>query len=222
MKTPGGETRALALLDRVPESAAVAVVIRHAEREVIAPGTFGNEVPLTDHGRRTAHLIGVGLSSRPAGIVKSSPLPRCVQTAEDIIASSGWQVDAIPDTLLGDPGPFVVDAELAGNIILDIGIPAVVAQQLSAVEPPDGMRSTSEGVRLVLSSVADALCARCGTSVFVTHDAVLAVLVGTLYGRPVDGFRWPDYLDALVLWADSNRMQFLWHGLDEGSYPIGG
>ena len=83
------------------------------------------------------------------------------------------------------------------------------------------MRSTPEGVQLVLDSVADALCAQGGISVFVTHDAVLAVLVGTLYGRHVDGLRWPDYLDALVLWADSDRMQFLWHGLDEGSYPIG-
>ncbi len=123
--------------------------------------------------------------------------------------------------LLGDPGPFVVDSELAGSLILDIGIAGVVTQQLSATEPPDGMRSTSEGVQLVLDSVAEALCARCGTSVFVTHDAVLAVLVGTLYGRSVDKFRWPDYLDALVLWADSDRIQFLWHGLDEGSYPIG-
>ena len=127
----------------------------------------------------------------------------------------------MPDTLLGDPGPFVIDAGLAGSRILEIGIPAVVAQQLSSAEPPDGMRPTSEGVQLVLDSVADALCVRRGISVFVTHDAVLAVLVGTLYGRPVDGFRWPDYLDALVLWADSDRMQFLWHGFNEGSYPIG-
>ena len=221
MTVLGDQARTLALLDRVPEGSAAALVVRHAEREDIPPGTFGNDVPLTDRGWRAAYHLGKGLSHRPAGIVKTSPLPRCVQTAEAIIAGSGWAADAIPDTLMGDPGPFVIDAALAGSRILEIGIPAVVAQQLSSTEPPDGMRSTSEGVQLVLDSVADALCARRGTSVFVTHDAVLAVLVGTLYGMPVDGFRWPDYLDALVLWADSDRMQFLWHGLDEGSYPIG-
>ena len=221
MTVPGDEARTLALLDRLPEGSVAALVVRHAERENIPSGTFGNDVPLTVQGRQAAHRLGVGLSHRPAGIIRTSPLPRCAQTAESIIAGSSWTADVIPDTLLGDPGPFVVDAGLAGSRILEIGIPAVVAQQLSSSEPPDGMRSTSEGVQLVLDSVADALCARCGTSVFVTHDAVLAVLVGTLYGRPVDGFRWPDYLDALVLWADSDRMQFLWHGLDEGSYPIG-
>jgi len=221
LTVPGDEARTLALLDRLPEGLAAALVVRHAEREEIPPGTFGNDVPLTDRGRHAAYRLGEGLSHRPAGIVKTSPLPRCVQTAESIVAGSGWTADVIPDMLLGDPGPFVVDSELAGSLILDIGIAGVVTQQLSATEPPDGMRSTSEGVQLVLDSVAEALCARCGTSVFVTHDAVLAVLVGTLYGRSVDKFRWPDYLDALVLWADSDRIQFLWHGLDEGSYPIG-
>ena len=222
MTVPADETGTLALLDRVPVGSAAALVIRHAEREDIPPGTFGNDVPLTERGWQAAYRLGKGLSHQPAGIVRTSPLPRCVQTAQAIISGSGWTADAIPDTLLGDPGPFVVDAELAGRLILDIGIPAVVAQQLSATDPPDGIRSASEGVRLVLDSVADALRTQHGTSVFVTHDAVLAVLVGTLYGRSIDGFRWPGYLDALALWADSDRMRFLWHGLDEGSYPIGG
>lgn len=219
---PSDETRALALLDRVPEGTAAALVIRHAEREDIPPGTFGNNVPLTGPGWRAAYRLGMGLSRWPAGIVKTSPLPRCVQTAEAIIAGSSWQADAISDTLMGDPGPFVVDVKLAGGLMLDLGIAAVVARQLSATEPPDGMRPTPVGVQLALNSVADALCAQRGASVFVTHDAVLAVLVGTLYGLTVDGFRWPDYLDALVLWADSDSVRFLWHGLGEGSYPIGG
>lgn len=222
MTAAPGEARTLALLDRVPEGSASALVVRHAEREDIPSGTFGNDVPLTANGRQAAYRLGAGLSSKPTGIIRTSPLPRCVQTAEAIIAGSGWQVDAIPDTLLGNPGPFVVDAELAGSLILDIGIFGAVAQQLSSTGPPEGMRSTSAGVRLVLNSAADALCAQSGTSVFVTHDAVLAVLVGTLYGRSVDEFRWPDHLDALALWADSDRMRFLWHDFDEGSYPIGG
>ena len=203
MTVPADETRTLALLDRVPEGSATALVIRHAEREDIPRGTFGNDVPLTDRGWQAACGLGKRLSHQPAGIVRTSPLPRCVQTARD-------------------PGPFVVDAEVAGRFILDNGIPALVVQQLSATGPPGGMRSTSAGVRLVLNSVSDALRSQRGVSVFVTHDAVLAVLVGSLYGLAVDDFRWPGYLDALVLWADSERIRFLWHGLDEGSYPIGG
>ncbi len=221
MTEPGGESRTLALLDMVPKGSSVAMVIRHAEREDIAPGTFGNDVPLTQRGRHSAHRLGEGLSRRTASMVKSSPLPRCIQTAQAVIAGAGWATDALPDPLLGDPGPFVVDPVAAGKRFLDIGIEAVVRRQLTDDEPPDGMRPTSAGVLLVLDQVTAALTVRGGVSLFVTHDAVLAVLVGSLYGLPVDGFRWPDYLDALVLWRDSDRLQVLWRGLGESSHPLG-
>ena len=222
MTPSDGGTRTLALLDSVPDGAPIAIVLRHAEREEIATGTFGNEIPLTPHGRQSAGRFGVGLSSRQPGIVKSSPLPRCMQTADAIIVGAGWNISAVPDQLLGDPGPFVVEPELAGPLFLDLGIEEIARQQLAEDEPPKGMRSTSFGVKLVLRELVTALNRQAKASVFVTHDAVLAVLVGHLYGLPVQGFPWPDYLDALVAWPDSNQLRFRWRGLDEGSHPIGG
>lgn len=222
MTPSDGGTRTLALLDRLPDGVAVAIVLRHAERAEITPGAFGNDVALTHHGRQSAERLGVGLSSQRVGIVKSSPLPRCMQTANAIIAGAGWKVGAAPEQLLGDPGPFVVEPELAGRLFLDLGIEEIVKRQLAEDEPPDGMRSTSSGVKLVLPELVAALNRPASASVFVTHDAVLAVLVGYLYGLPVEGFRWPDYLDALVLWLGSNQLRFRWRGLDEGSHPIGG
>ncbi len=222
MTPSDGGTRTLELLDRVPDGAAVAIVLRHAEREEITPGTFGNEVPLIHHGRMSAGRLGMGLSSRPVGIVKSSPLPRCTQTADGIIAGAGWNVGTTPEQLLGDPGPFVAEPEFAGRLFLDIGIEEIVRRQLAQDEPPCGMRPTSSGVKLILQELATALNRPTSASVFVTHDAVLAVLVGHLYGLPVEGFCWPDYLDALVVWPYSDQLRFRWRGLDEGSHPICG
>ncbi len=128
----------------------------------------------------------------------------------------------MPDHLLGDPGPFVVEPELAGRLFLDVGIEEIVRRQLADDQPPGGMRSTSSGAKLVLRELAAALNGPASASVFVTHDAVLAALVGHLYGLPVDGFCWPDYLDALVVWPHSDRLRFLWRGLGEGSHPVGG
>ena len=133
------------LLDRVPEGAAVAIMLRHAERQEIAPGAFGNDVHLTRRGRQSARRLGEGLSSRRPGIVKSSPLPRCTQTADAIIAGAGWKASAAPERLLGDPGPFVVEPELVGRLFLDIGIEEIVRRQLADDEPPRGMRSN--GIR---------------------------------------------------------------------------
>lgn len=222
MTQPDGAERTLALLDRVPDGAAVAIVLRHAEREEIAPGAFGNDVPLTQRGRQSAQLLGMGLSSRPPGIVKSSPLPRCTQTADAIIAGAGWKASAAHERLLGDPGPFVVEPEFAGRLFLDVAIEEIVRRQLADDEPPRGMRATASGAKLVLRELAAALNGPDSASVFVTHDAVLAALLGHLYNLPVQGFPWPGYLDALVAWPDSDRLHFLWRGLHEGSHPMGG
>ena len=222
MTQPDGAARTLALLAKAPTASPVALVLRHAEREEITSGTFGNEVSLTRRGRNSARRLGMGLSPRTVGMVKSSPLPRCMQTADAIIAAAGWNASAVPEQLLGDPGPFVVEPELAGRLFLDIGIEAIVRQQLADDQPPSGMRSTSSGAKLLLRELAAAWNGPASASVFVTHDAVLAVLAGYLYGLPVDGFRWPGYLDALVVWPDSDRLRFLWRGLDEGSHPVGG
>ena len=222
MTQPDGAARTLALVTKAPPGSPVAVVLRHAEREEITSGAFGNDVSLTPRGLDSAHRLGMGLSPRTAGTVKSSPLPRCMQTVNAIIAGAGWTTNAIPDRLLGDPGPFVVEPELAGQLILDVGINAIVRRQLAEAEPVRGMRSTSAGVKLVLQELAAALAAPGATSLLVTHDAVLAVLVGYLYRLPVQGFPWPGYLDALVIWPDSDRLCFLWRGLGEGSHPLGG
>ena len=222
MTPSDGGTRTLALLNRVPTGAAVAIMLRHAEREAIPPCGYGNDVPLTRQGIRSSRRLGKALASRPVAVVRTSPLPRCVQTAESIIAGAGWDAVAVPDQRLGAPGPFVVESGLAGLLFLEIGPEGVVERQLADAKPPDGMRSSAEGVRLLLDLLTPYPETQGRLSLFVTHDAVLAVLVGSLYGLHVGEFAWPDYLDALVLWRDSDRLRFRWRGLGEGSHPIGG
>ena len=59
-------------------------------------------------------------------------------------------------------------------------------------------------------------------NIHVTHDAILAVLVGRLFELGVDDFAWPDYLDGLLLWKQDGLLGFSWPGLDEGSNPVSG
>ena len=115
MSGPDGVSRTLALLTPVPDGAAVALALRHAERAAIPPCGYGNDVPLTRQGIRSSRRLGAALSSRPAAVIRTSPLPRCVQTAESIIAGAGWDAVAVPDQRLGAPGPFVVASEVAGR-----------------------------------------------------------------------------------------------------------
>ena len=216
-----GVQRTLALLADVPSDADVALVIRHAEREPISPGTYGNDVSLTERGTHSARRLGKALTSRSSSAIITSPLPRCVQTAQAIIEGASWNGPALADHTLGDPGPFVTAPELSGPVLLEIGPKAMAQHQLTEKDPPPGMRAAEQGVELLLNLIRPHLADRGLVSLFITHDLVLAVLVGHLYGLNVGEFDWPDYLDALTVWKQSDRLRFRWRALREASRPVG-
>ena len=209
-------------LAAVPPKADAAIVLRHAEREAIPEGTFGEDVRLTAAGVAAAEHLGALLAAwEPAGM-RSSPLPRCIDTARAIARGAGWDVDAVPDRLLGDHGPFVTDASVCGPLFLEIGIRDLVQHQVSGRQPPPGMRSTAEGVGLLLELAAGSLGSNGRLDIHVTHDAILAVVVGHFFRLEVDDFAWPAYLDGLLLWRWDGRLHCSWRGLDQSSDPIGG
>ena len=210
-------------LTSIPAHADAALILRHAEREGIPPRTFGVDVPLTVCGVASAERLGAMLSGiRSSVCATASPVPRCESTAKAILRGGGWAEEVALDRILGDPGPFVVDEEVSGALFLGIGILEIVRHQLTCTEPPAGMRPTAEGVGLLLGLTTNELRSRGRLNIYVTHDAILAVLVAHLYRLPVDEINWPDYLDGLLLWRCGNRFHFIWRGLEEGSYPVGG
>ena len=171
----------------------------------------------------SAERLGAALAGiRPAMGVTTSPVPRCVATAEAMLCGAGQAGEVALDWRLGDPGPFVVDTEAAGALFLDIGILELVRRQLTQTEPPVGMRATSEGVGLLLGLTTDNLRSSGRLSIYVTHDSILAVLVAHLYGLGIDDIAWPGYLDGLLTWRSGGRLHFAWRGLEQGSHPLGG
>ena len=207
----------------MPGQADAALILRHAEREEIPPETFGVDVPLTRYGVASAERLGAMLSgARPVFELITSPLPRCVQTAEAILSGSGRERGAARDWRLGDPGPFVINTEVSGSLFLEIGILEIARRQLADVEPPPGMRATSEGVRLLLDLAAKGLGSSGYLNIYVTHDGILAVLAAYLYELPIDEIHWPEYLGGLLLWRLRDRLHFAWRGLEQASRPIGG
>ena len=152
----------------------------------------------------------------------SSPVPRCMQTAEAILRGGGWPGVVKQDRRLGDPGPFVVDPEVSGALFLELPIRELVRRQLSDSQPPAGMRRTSEGVAMLLGLVTGNLQGQGRVNVYVTHDAILAVLVAWLFRQPIDGIDWPRFLDGLLLWRSGERLRLSWEGLPQASHPVAG
>ena len=197
----------------VPSLTDVSLVLRHAEREEIPPGSFGEDVRLMARGVASAEGLGSLLSGREPVEMKASPVPRCMHTAEAIARGAGWDILVGADRLLGDPGPFVTDPGISGPLFLEIGILELVRRQLMSGPPPPGMRPASEGVRLLLGLVAGNLEEGGRLNVYVTHDAILAVLVARLFRLGVDDFAWPGFLDGLLLWRTGEGITCSWRGL---------
>ena len=76
-------------LTQVPPGADVALLVRHAEREEIPIGTFGEDVQLTSRGIVEAERLGRVLASRRWEGIVSSPLLRCCETAVKICRGAG-------------------------------------------------------------------------------------------------------------------------------------
>jgi len=215
---------AASLVERLalaPHQSDVAIILRHAEREEIPAGTFGEEVPLNTRGVTTAEKLGSVLARRGPVSISSSPVWRCVQTAGAILRGGSQTKGTTLDWRLGAPGPFVVNAEASGELFLQVGILDIVRRQLTGTAPPPGMRDTAEGIELLLGLIANDLGQLGRLGIHVTHDSILAVLVAWLYGVPIEATIWPDYLDGLLLWQSEERLNLSWRGLPQATYPIG-
>ena len=222
MSVPEAVASIVERLALVPNEADATLVIRHAEREDIPSGAYGMDVALTAKGVAAAERLGAAMVGGRQVSVTSSPVLRCVQTSDALLRGSGLRGDVVLDLRLGDPGPFVIDPAMSGPLFLKLPGIEVVRRQLSDTQSPPSMRPTAEGVRILLGLVAASLGRQGRLDVYVTHDAILAVLVASLYRMPIDQVGWPSYLEGLLLWRSAGGLHFSWRRLHQGFDPIGG
>jgi len=181
------------------------LIVRHAEREHFPPGSFGNDVSLTPHGRRQALELGARLQGRLAGAT-SSPLSRCTETSRLVSAGAGHHVEPSTDRLLGDPGPFIEDAELSGRAFNAMSLKELVNRLLEPDTVPEGMRSADAGCSDLLALAREALPAPGDVHLMVTHDAILAPLLTLVAGERTGDLHWPDFLDGVALSWDGSDL----------------
>ena len=206
---------AASILERlamVPEGSDAPLVIRHAEREEIPTGSFGHDVSLTVGGSRAAEKLGAALSERRALSVMSSPVPRCVQSAQGMLRGAGSSVEVVIDRSLGGPGAFVTDAEIAGPLFLELPIPEIARRQLHDEASLPGMRPTPEGVEILLEMATSPLGENGRLHVFLTHDIILSVLVASIFHSSLEETGWPGYLEGLLLWRPDGELHASWQG----------
>lgn len=185
-------------LEDINTEGSYSILIRHGDRNKIPDGEFGNEVELNEKGFRRSLELGQNIKNLRVNRIYTSPITRCVQTAESIKAGLEQEVEIIETILLGDPGPFVENAEKAGISYLKLGFKQCYETLLDG-KIVDGNRSTQEGADL-LSEYIKKNASPCGVNIFVSHDMIIALYSDKTFGKRYSlGANWINYLDGLII-----------------------
>lgn len=176
------------------------IIVRHAERPEILPTDVGNDVLLTEKGKADSRVFGEKITQPLLGI-KTSPIGRCIQTAEIIANTTGFPTSEIKtSTLLGDPGFMIDNADHAWEHWVKKGHEAVNQHLISGhekwrgfVDLENAASSVKNEIQLLLMDSAS------GTHLWVTHDTILATLASRLLPQNITLEHWPDFLGFLEI-----------------------
>lgn len=175
----------------------VAVLIRHGERGKIPEGKFGNELPLTPNGTQQSLELGRALARYPVTRIITSPILRCVQTAEALRSGIEKPISIVEDTHLGNPGFHISDPKKAGRHYIELGGEKVfekfiLGENLEGISDASYLRTTALEW---LKSQAN----ECGISIFVTHDALIAHFAFANGIKTYSRENWIGFLDGVVI-----------------------
>lgn len=184
-------------LTALPLGSGAVLLLRHGRRGDLPPNEPGDLIPLTTAGRVQSAALGKWLGTR-IGTVRSSPVLRCRQTAEAILVGAGCNGALEVDSLLGAPGPFVVDGDMAWPHFLRFGSRLLARLQLAAV-PLAGMRPVEEGCALLLRDLLARPVRPGKVDLRVTHDLIIVLLAGHLLHVADPDALWPDFLEGILL-----------------------
>jgi len=163
------------------------LLIRHGPRE--GGGNPSHEAELTQEGKRKCREFGYNWTGQPPSRILVSSVPRCVDTGLLIRDAAGWSVELVEYSLLGNPGPFVIDPESVIQTTKDDGNWCFLDRHIAGEYVP-GMLHRDVGYRRMISDLGKHVnqgSVLLGTS----HDSIIAALLahGGLNPNP-----WPEPL----------------------------
>lgn len=189
-------------LENVPSDRAVAVLLRHSVRGDLPPDESGDWVPITSTGRELACEFGALLQGRLRSL-HSSPVLRCMQTAETIRDGASTCMPVMADRCLGDPSAFVLDGKLAWSNWERLGHEGVMSHLVTEDEALPGMAKPEAAARFLVHHMLAATQGEPGIHVFVTHDSMITATVARIINQALGPNMWPWYLEGAFFWQDT-------------------
>ena len=189
-----------------------AILMRHADRNSIANSDNEYE-PLNELGIANSIEFGKKLTGYSAINIFSSPYDRCIQTGKNILQGAHKTGAVSESEMLGEPGPFVFDRDLAREIFRNIGPHGTVKNLIAGVELA-GIRPLAEGCLLLKDFILSEINAAAGGTllIFVTHDAIVAPFISFYTGEKFDKENWTGFSDGAIIIKDEENLQMIRNG----------
>ncbi|NGX31136.1 MAG: hypothetical protein K940chlam8_00497 [Chlamydiae bacterium] len=157
-------------------SETVFLLFRHGHRDAFAENELGMTVTLNEEGQSKASLLGHHLKNFDITKIYTSPVLRCVQTAEKIQKSTNAPI--VTSHLLGNPGCYVKSPKRCGSMFLEKGVEKITEMLIRSEKIP-GFYSLNEGSEKLMNFLKNQ---KKGRYVLVTHDSILDPFVSWLVG----------------------------------------
>lgn len=196
-------------LENIPQDRAVALLLRHAARTSLPLGSAGDEVPITGEGGQLAQHLGERLGLR-LKTLHTSPVLRCLQTAEALRLGAGIDLPIVKDRQLGAPGAFVVDEHQAWQNWETLGHEGVVQHLMTSRSALPGMARPDEAARKLVHHLLAISGTLPGMHVFVTHDSLIAATIAQWQEMPLPSTEWPGFLEGVWFWTEGEGMRMVY------------
>lgn len=178
------------------ENGKISLLLRHADRDDIPQGSFGNEILLNEKGKQNAQRFGESLTERKINRIFTSPVGRCVQTAEFLTKGYGRTIEIIETTALGAPGLHITDEKIAGEFYLQYGFDEMYKRFMQGKEIP-GIPNINELNQRITNFITENTTAN-GTTIFITHDMLIAFYHFSINKKVYTRDNWINYMTGLT------------------------
>jgi len=151
-------------------------LIRHAEKSLIGEQT------LTKNGLQEAYFYGQKLSQLAIffDLIKTSPVTRCIQTAEKIVEGMNMDIPIQESRLLGNPGIFVKDDQKAAKVFNQHSVCEVI-NQLIQNKHLEGFYPIKPASQLLIDEFNTAQITN-QSILYISHDAIIMPFVAYING----------------------------------------
>lgn len=188
----------LQALMRVPASRGAVAVMRHSARDDITDIRDAPFVPLNEAGMEAARAFGAALPKGRRLVLRHSPIPRCEQTATQILLGYGGGASEGPDEGLGIP--YVLD--LSGLVALagQMGQREFATRWFKDDLAPGVVQPSAVAAR-ALATLATERLERADAGdihLLVSHDWNVLLLRERLMGIALQEVGWLAFLDGVV------------------------